>query len=54
MGIEPARIQVIGLGESNPIADNSTEEGRAENRQVEVTLMTPQTEMPSLPEKTTK
>ncbi|HHP0478622.1 TPA: OmpA family protein [Vibrio campbellii] len=35
-GIEPERIQVIGLGETSPIADNSTAEGKAMNRRVEI------------------
>jgi outer membrane protein OmpA-like peptidoglycan-associated protein len=35
-GVAAGRIEAHGLGESNPIADNATAEGRAENRRVEL------------------
>ncbi len=37
--ITPARIETVGFGEKSPIADNNTEEGRALNRRVELTLI---------------
>ncbi len=37
--INPARFDTVGFGERNPIADNSTKEGRALNRRVEITLL---------------
>ena len=33
-GIDPARISTVGYGESRPIADNATADGRARNRRV--------------------
>lgn len=34
-GASPDRFAVVGYGETRPIADNSTEEGRARNRRIE-------------------
>lgn len=34
-GIEPGRLNPIGRGETSPITDNATEDGRAQNRRVE-------------------
>ena len=38
-GVQRARIETRGFGESQPIASNSTEEGRAENRRVELKVV---------------
>ncbi|MEW6417630.1 MAG: OmpA family protein [Nitrospirota bacterium] len=37
--IEAKRITTIGYGESNPVASNETEEGRAKNRRVEILIL---------------
>src|SRR5690606_11740423 len=34
-GVESGRVQAVGYGESRPVADNATAEGRASNRRVE-------------------
>lgn len=35
-GIAPERLTTSGMGESNPVASNDTEQGRARNRRVEL------------------
>ncbi len=37
-GIDPKRITIEGKGEAHPVASNETEEGRAQNRRVEIIL----------------
>ncbi len=38
-GISTDRMMVSGMGESAPVADNSTRDGRAQNRRVEVEIV---------------
>lgn len=39
MGVDGARIEAVGHGESEPVADNKTAPGRQQNRRVEITLV---------------
>ena len=39
--LDPARLRHAGMGEREPIADNSTEEGRSRNRRVEIRIYNP-------------
>jgi OmpA-OmpF porin, OOP family len=38
-GINPSRLQAKGYGPTQPVADNSTEEGRQKNRRTEVSFL---------------
>ncbi|WP_045764384.1 OmpA family protein [Xanthomonas albilineans] len=38
-GVQPERMQTLGAGKKYPIADNSTEAGRAQNRRVEIRVV---------------
>ena len=38
-GVPAARMVTVGAGEGHPVASNETEEGRAQNRRVEITIV---------------
>jgi outer membrane protein OmpA-like peptidoglycan-associated protein len=38
-GVSAERISAVGYGESHPVADNDTEEGRARNRRTTFRLL---------------
>ena len=38
-GVQPARFEVVGMGERYPVASNDTDSGRALNRRVEIRLL---------------
>lgn len=35
-GVDPSRLSAVSKGDSNPVSDNTTEEGRAANRRIEI------------------
>lgn len=39
LGVNPERLSASAYGEHHPVADNSTEEGRALNRRIEIVLL---------------
>jgi outer membrane protein OmpA-like peptidoglycan-associated protein len=39
--LKPTQIKSVGYGESRPLASNETEEGRAQNRRIDVTISLP-------------
>lgn len=38
-GVQPEQLQAKGYGEAKPVADNATEEGKQENRRVEIQVL---------------
>jgi outer membrane protein OmpA-like peptidoglycan-associated protein len=40
-GVQEQQITALGMGESKPVADNATKDGRAKNRRVELHIDVP-------------
>lgn len=38
-GVDPRRLETVGFGETQPVADNTSAAGKAQNRRVEVAIM---------------
>ena len=38
-GVSPQKLVAVGYGEYRPVADNSTEEGRAKNRRIDIIVL---------------
>ena len=39
VGIDPTRLQAVGLSEYHPVASNETAKGRSQNRRIEIALL---------------
>jgi type VI secretion system protein ImpK len=49
--VPPGRLRAQGRGDSEPVADNATPQGRARNRRVEITLYVPASTPAAAPER---
>jgi outer membrane protein OmpA-like peptidoglycan-associated protein len=47
VGVPVATISIVGLGESTPLADNKTADGRSKNRRVEVEIAVDASKVPA-------
>ncbi len=45
-GMDPKRVSAAGYSEYDPVGDNTTDEGKASNRRIEITLMPNLAELP--------
>jgi len=48
-GVSPEQLSAAGYSKYDPIADNSTDKGKAKNRRIEIVLMPKVSELPNLP-----
>jgi chemotaxis protein MotB len=39
VGIDPTRLQAVGLSQYHPVATNETVQGRSQNRRIEIALL---------------
>lgn len=49
-GMKPSNVGAAGFGEFDPVGDNNSDEGRAQNRRIEIILMPKLGEIPGLRE----
>jgi len=49
-GMPPASVAAAGYAEFDPVADNTTEEGKQQNRRIEIILVPNIEELPGMPE----
>jgi chemotaxis protein MotB len=49
-GFDPKNVGAAGYGEWSPVASNETDEGRQQNRRIEIILVPDLSELPNLPE----
>src|SRR5690606_18011297 len=47
-GVDPKRISAAGYAETQPVADNEDDQGRAQNRRIEIALLPNLEELPDL------
>jgi chemotaxis protein MotB len=45
----PNKLSIVGYGDTQPLASNDTPEGRAKNRRVEISIISPDREIATLP-----
>lgn len=53
-GVAPTVLAAAGYGEFDPVGDNSTDDGKASNRRIEIILLPNLDELPKLPAELTK
>ncbi len=49
-GVDPGRLAAAGFGPYDPVAPNTSEEGRARNRRIEIILLPDVSELPPMPD----